>query len=569
MHTTKETLLKRSSSGAAAAYTLNRTLLFLFIMAASMAPSMATSSPTELHDTVRSRYPELHSLVLSKYPSLHSPTSCHLCAEEDLPDSDSDSASAEFDWNPWPRPPACSCPLCAKGLPGSGAKQNDYAGKHVERGAGPILRVEGSDDVDEPVSRAEENDYVDEPVSRAEENDFVDEPVSRAEENDYADEPISRGTTPQEYEVTEQDYWNQVAFEESKRLEEMQEANLQNELDEEEEEEGEEEEDDSLQSQLDAFQDQVASILRERLSEAANDPMLDALPQFLRWMIRLKCGVEIVALFQEGESILRTVNTETAERIGAILADLWWSEDIVAKVKQAWYDPKRIYADKLKKINKFATAYKHRLGEIEMNSAVSEKWGDGWREKLRLDTMPPQPIKCLYSLACYCKNLAVAVPDWDQARALLNFSLYSRLNLLALGKLPTWVNRKLRVCLGDVKKAAQMARSQRSMRLPELKDPLLSQLFLRYNEHGVLFRKDDEQDGLPWRILDDTSQEMCDKLNEDYAEMEKEGWAKRWELNGKRRAASDSELPTAKRLRTSDARTRRHRKTLEQLQQSE
>ncbi|KAK8218932.1 hypothetical protein IWZ01DRAFT_538487 [Phyllosticta capitalensis] len=559
MHTTKETLLKRSSSGAAAAYTLNRTLLFLFIMAASMAPSMATSSPTELHDTVRSRYPELHSLVLSKYPSLHSPTSCHLCAEEDLPDSDSDSASAEFDWNPWPRPPACSCPLCAKGLPGSGAKENDYAGKHVERGAGPILRVEGSDDVDEPVSRAEENDYAVKPVSRStaplsqpEENDYADEPISRAEENDYADEPISRGTTtPRELD------------------EELQEANLQNELDEEEEEEEGEEEDDSLQSQLDAFQDQVASILRERLSEAANDPMLDALPQFLRWMIRLKCGVEIVALFQEGESILRTVNTEAAERIGAILADLWWSEDIVAKVKQAWYDPKRTYAEKLKKINKLATAHKHRMGEIEMNSAVSEKWGDGWREKLHLDTMPPQPIKCLYSLACYCKNLAVAVPDWDQARALLNFSLYSRLNLLALGKLPTWVNRKLRVCLGDIKKAAQMARSQRSMRLPELKDSLLSQLFLRYNEHGVLFRKDDEQDGLPWRILDDMSLEMRDKLNQDYAEMEKEGWAKRWELNGKRRAASDSELPTAKRPRASDARTRGHRKTFEQLQQSE
>ncbi|KAL1393163.1 hypothetical protein HDK64DRAFT_304307 [Phyllosticta capitalensis] len=134
---------------------------------------------------------------------------------------------------------------------------------------------------------------------------------------------------------------------------------------------------------LRGFRDRAHRLIAAHLLKAADHPQLDELPQLLRTLIEDRSGLEIVAVFQDAESLLGCtglnaglkgkMSTETMERVGAALAELFWSEQAVTMMRQDWYHVKYIYAVKLKALHKLATAYKKGQNEGRIKKSADRK----------------------------------------------------------------------------------------------------------------------------------------------------------------------------------------------------
>ncbi|KAK8255463.1 hypothetical protein HDK77DRAFT_498336 [Phyllosticta capitalensis] len=192
------------------------------------------------------------------------------------------------------------------------------------------------------------------------------------------------------------------------------------------------------------FRDEAQRVISKFLAKSPDDPILDSLPEVLKSLVFYQSSTGIFAMSkdaQENLEILLLACPETRERVGAALAELWRSKDVVQAIGMDGLDAEDVCASSFKTIERLATAYKLRLRQrLEANEATAvcnEKWGPGWKEKLGLLGLE-ESLNSLFGHGldegaandrrfCSCGDLATASPNWDQAKRLLNHSMYSRL----------------------------------------------------------------------------------------------------------------------------------------------
>lgn len=120
------------------------------------------------------------------------------------------------------------------------------------------------------------------------------------------------------------------------------------------------------------------------------------------------------------------------------------------------------------------------------------------------------------------RDLAQKTLDWDQAKALLNHSFYSRVLLLAIG-CKAGHTGLLRICREDMKRVAAMVKRHKTIVIERPSDSMVSQLDLKYNENGIL-GEDGGQSGKKFQRFGEMSKEWRDRLTKEFKRMERVGW---------------------------------------------
>ncbi|KAK8218931.1 hypothetical protein IWZ01DRAFT_479494 [Phyllosticta capitalensis] len=110
------------------------------------------------------------------------------------------------------------------------------------------------------------------------------------------------------------------------------------------------------------------------------------------------------------------------------------------------------------------------------------------------------------------RDLAQKTLDWDQAKALLNHSFYSRVLLLAIG-CKAGHTGLLRICREDMKRGAAMVKRHKTIVIERPSD----------NENGIL-GEDGGQSGKKFQRFGEMSKELRDRLTKEFKRMEKVGW---------------------------------------------